>query len=100
MGTTPAATFNGNSQYAGDLQQAINNAVTVASIPMDNLQTSVTTLQSQSAELSALQGNFQTLQSAIQSLSSATTGAGGLSGSASNGSVASVAIDSSSLREP
>jgi flagellar hook-associated protein 2 len=94
--TTPAATFNGNSQYAGDLQQAINNAVTVASIPMDNLQTSITSLQSQSAELSALQGNFQTLQSAIQGLSSATTGAGGLSGTASDTSVASVAIDGTS----
>ncbi|MGD1090849.1 MAG: flagellar filament capping protein FliD [Bryobacteraceae bacterium] len=96
MGTTPAATFNGNSQYAGDLQQAITNAVTVASIPMDNLQTNVTTLQSQSSELSALQSSFSSLQSAIQSISSATTGAGGLTASASNTAVASVSIDSTS----
>ena len=40
------ATFNGTSQYAGDLQQAITQAVTIASIPMTELENNVTTLQS------------------------------------------------------
>ncbi len=56
MGTTPSltsstATFNGTSQYAGDLQQAINQAVTIASIPLDQVETNLSTLQSEASEL-------------------------------------------------
>ena len=77
LSSVQTATFNGTSQYAGDLQQAINQAVAIASIPLTQLQSNVTTLQSQSAELSNLHTNFNSLLSAIQQLSSAS-GSGAL----------------------
>jgi flagellar hook-associated protein 2 len=101
MGTTPSAlssavsTFNGTSQYAGDLQQTINQAVAIASIPLTQLQDNVTTLQSQGSELSTLQNDFGALQSSIQSLGSAS-GTQALTGSVSDSTVASVSVDSSS----
>jgi flagellar hook-associated protein 2 len=94
MGSTTSittATFNGTSQYAGDLQKAITNAVTIASIPMNNLQDSVTTLQGQSSELSTLQSDFASIGSAITSLDSANNG-NGLSATVSDDTVASVAL--------
>lgn len=96
MGSTSItpATFNGTSQYAGDLQQAITNAVNIASVPMDNLENSVLTLQGQSSELTTLQSDFANIGSAITSLDSANN-SNGLSASASDTSVASVALDSS-----
>jgi flagellar hook-associated protein 2 len=90
---TPA-TFNGTSQYAGDLQKAITNAVNIASIPMNNLQNSVTTLQGQSSELSTLQSDFANIGSAITSLDSANSG-NGLSASVSDSSVASATVSQS-----
>jgi flagellar hook-associated protein 2 len=93
MGSTTsitAATFNGTSQYAGDLQKAITNAVNIASIPMNNLQDSVTTLQGQSSELSRLQTDFFNLGSAISSLDSAS--GNGLAASVSNSAVASATL--------
>ncbi len=86
MGSTTSitpATFNGTSQYAGDLQQAITNAVNIASVPMDNLENSVLTLQGQSSELTTLQSDFANIGSAITSLDSANN-SNGLSASASD----------------
>jgi len=98
MGTTAstitAATFNGTSQYAADLQKAITNAVTIASIPMNNLQDSVTTLQGQSTELSTLQADFASIGQAINSLD-AQNGGSGFSATASDSTVASPTINSS-----
>jgi flagellar hook-associated protein 2 len=94
MGSTTSitpATFNGTSQYAGDLQKAITNAVTIASIPMNNLQDSVTTLQGQSSELSTLQADFANVGSAINSLDAANNG-NALSASVSDSSVASATL--------
>ena len=64
-----ASTFNGTSQYAADLQAAITHAVTVASIPMTELQGNVTTLQGQASEIATLQDQFSAVQNAIQTLS-------------------------------
>ncbi len=106
MGTTPSAlsststaTFNGTSQYAGDLQQAINQAVAVASIPLTQLQDNVSTLQSESSELTTLQNDFTGLQTAVQQLSSGT-GNGALSATASDTNVASVSVDTSLASTP
>jgi flagellar hook-associated protein 2 len=86
------ATFNGTSQYAGDLQQEINQAVAIASIPMTELQSNVSTLQSESGEVTTLQNDFTSIQTAIQDLAN---GSGALSGTSSDSSVASVSVDSS-----
>jgi len=95
MGTT-AATFSGNSQYAADFQQVINQAVTVASIPMELLQNDVYGFQNQNTELSTLQTDFGNIQSAIQSLV-AGTGGGALNATSSDSSVATATINSSSV---
>jgi flagellar hook-associated protein 2 len=101
MGTTPSvissavSTFNGTSQYAGDLQQAINHAVAIASIPVTQLQDNVASLQSQASEVSTLQNDFGALQSAIQSLGS-SSGTQALTGNVSDSTVASVSVDPSS----
>ncbi len=97
--TSGTATFNGTSQYAGDLQQAINQAVAIASIPLTQLEDNETTLQGEQGELSTLQNDFGAIQSAIQSLSSAS-GSGALSGSVSDSTVATVSVDSSAAVTP
>jgi flagellar hook-associated protein 2 len=92
--TTQPATFNGTSQYAGDLQQAINQAVAIASIPLTQLENNISTLQSESGELSTVQTDFNGLQTAIQQLSS-SSGSGSLAASVTDNTVASVTVDSS-----
>lgn len=91
-GSTGTATFNGTSQYAGDLQQAINQAVAIASIPLTQLENNVSTLQSQGSELTTLQTDFTSVQTAIQQLAS-STGSGSLAASVSDNTVASVSVD-------
>jgi len=98
--STTAPTFNGSSQYASDLQQAITHAVTIASIPLDQLQSSVSRLQSQQNELTTLQNDFSGIQSAVQSLATATTGSGSLSASVSNPSVVSASLSSTATITP
>lgn len=97
--SSSAASFNGTSQYAGDLQQAINQAVAIASIPLTQLEDNVSTLQSQSGELTTLQNDFASVQTAIQTLSS-STGSGSLAATLSDTTVASVAVDASSAATP
>jgi flagellar hook-associated protein 2 len=105
MGTTPSvnsaalASFNGTSQYAADLQQAITQAVTIASIPLSELENNVSSLQSQSSEVSTLQSDFTALQTAVQSLSS-TSGSNSLSGKVSDDTVATVSVDGSTAVAP
>lgn len=86
------ATFNGTSQYAGDLQQEINQAVAVASIPLTELQNNVSTLQSESSEVTTLQNDFTAIQTAVQNLSNGSTS---LAATVSDNSVATVSVDSS-----
>ena len=107
MATTPSAlsststassgtaTFNGTSQYAADLQQAITHAVAVASIPLTELQDNVTLLTAESSELGTLQGDFTGIQTSIQQLNSAT-GASALTGTVADNTIASVSVDSTS----
>lgn len=88
------ASFNGTSQYASDLQQAINQAVTVASIPLTELEDNVTTLQGQSTEVTTLQNDFSAIQTAVESIAT-SSGNGALSATVSDQTVASASVDSS-----
>jgi flagellar hook-associated protein 2 len=91
---TPAITFNGTSTYAADLKQAITQAVTIASIPLNQLNSNVTDLQGQSKELTFLQNGFTYIQNAIKSLTTASNG-GSLSASVGDSTIASATLDSS-----
>jgi flagellar hook-associated protein 2 len=76
LGTSASSipTFNGTSQYAGDLQTAITTAVNAASAPITALQNEQTTLTNQSTEVSTLDGDFTALQSAVQGMQTALSG--------------------------
>ena len=87
------ASFNGTSQFAGSLQNVINQAVTVASIPVNELGNNVTQLQGQQSGLSTLQSDFAGIQTAIQNLSSASGGS--LAASVSDNTIATASVDSS-----
>jgi len=98
MGTS-AATFNGSSSYAADLQQAITHAVAIASIPLNQLNTNVTSLQGQSKELTYLQNGFVYIQNAIKSLTAAASG-GNLAASVADSTVATATLNSSAAATP
>lgn len=73
--TNSVPTFNGTSQYAGDLQTVITNAVNVASAPITAMQSEETILTNQSQYLtSTLEADFGSLQSAIQGIQTAMSG--------------------------
>jgi flagellar hook-associated protein 2 len=73
--TTSVPTFNGTSQFASDLQTVITNAVNSASAPITAMQTEQTVLNNQYTEVSqTLDGDFTSLQTAIQQLQTAASG--------------------------
>ena len=88
-------TFNGSSSYSSSFQQVLQRAVSIASLPLQAMQTSVSTLQGQQSELTTLQSSFTTLQNDIQNISTAAQGS--LTASVSNGAVVSASASSSAL---
>src|ERR1700733_9115157 len=76
MSTSSATpiTFSGSSTYSSAFQQVITRAVGIASLPMQALQSQVTTLTSQQSELSAVGADFSALQSALQAVGTAAAG--------------------------
>ncbi len=83
--------FNGTSRYSSDFQQIIDRAVSIASLPLTQLQSQKTTLSDQSSALSGLDTALGSLQNAIGSLNTATTA---YSSSVSDGSVARASVTS------
>jgi flagellar hook-associated protein 2 len=68
-----AAIFNGSSRYSSDLQQVLARAVAIASLPLQQLNNQLNTLQSRSAALDSVDGKFAALLTAIQGIGSANT---------------------------
>ncbi len=91
--TSSASYFTGSSTYAAQLQQTITQAVNIASLPMQQLQTQQTSLTNQQTELQSLTNDFSSLQNAITTLGNAT-GSGAFSSSVSDSSVATASISS------
>jgi flagellar hook-associated protein 2 len=93
MGTTSGTSslFTGSSQFSASLQNAITREVSLASLPLQEMQNDLTTLQSQSSELTTLSTDFTNLQSAISQVAAAI-GPNAYNASVSNSSVASVAL--------
>ena len=71
MGSTPATTSPSSSQYSSDLQQVLSRAVAIASLPLNQLNSQLTTLQDRSTALNSLNGKFSALQTALQGVSNA-----------------------------
>jgi flagellar hook-associated protein 2 len=96
MSSSANAIFTGSSQFSNDFQQVIQRAVAFASLPMQQMQNDVASLQSQSSEFKTLQTNFSSLQSAVGTLNS-SVGLGSYSGSTSTDTVASVSLTGSPM---
>jgi len=63
--------FTGSSRYSTDLQQVLNRAVAIASLPLTQLNNQLSTLQSRSAALDSINGQFASLLTALQGVSTA-----------------------------
>ena len=97
MGTIslPTVSFSGQSSYAADLQNELNRALQIASLPIQLMQANVSTLQSQEQALTGLQSVFGSLQGVLQSIDSATSGS--LSASVSQPAVLTAAAGAGAL---
>lgn len=91
MGTSGVSSptgFTGNSAFSSDLAQVISRAVSIASLPMQQLQGLQSKVTGQQTELQTLSGQFQSLQSAIDGINN-SVGFGLYSASVGNNSVLS-----------
>jgi flagellar hook-associated protein 2 len=97
LSSTPATSsssssyFTGVSTYSSQLQEVIGHAVSVASLPIQELTGQQTALTNQATELTTLDTDFTAVQTAIQNISAALGGSG-MSSEVSNPSVASVTV--------
>jgi flagellar hook-associated protein 2 len=83
--------FAGVSTYSQQLQQVISREVSIASLPIELLTNQQTTLSGQATELTTLDSDFASVQTAIQNISAALSGSG-MSTNISDPSVASVTV--------
>jgi flagellar hook-associated protein 2 len=103
MGTTSSTTsslstpvtFTGQSTFSSSFQQVLQRAVSIASLPMQQLQGDVTTLQGQQSALASLGSTFDSLQTALQGI--ATAASGSVSASSSDTSVVTASAQSTAL---
>lgn len=86
------ALFTGSSQFSNDLGQVVQRAVAFASLPMQQMQNDLTTLQSQQSAANTLNSDFGSLQSAIAGIEAAMSGSAAYSVSVGTASVASAAL--------
>src|SRR5262245_56890595 len=94
MGSTTNAIFSGSSRCANDFQQVITRAVSLASLPMQEIQNEVGNLQSRWSELTTLSTKFSALNTSLQSLNNAL-GLGSYISKLSDSDVASVSLSGS-----
>ncbi len=71
MSSSASSIFMGTSTYSQDFQNVISREVSIASLPITQLQNNVSGLTAQSGELQTLSTRFSALQSALSSLSTA-----------------------------
>lgn len=71
MSTTSSTMFTGSSRYAADFQQVIERAVSIASLPITQLNSQKTVLGQQQAALISLSSKISAFGTAVQSLNNA-----------------------------
>ena len=67
---SPASTFTGSSSFGPDLQAALSRAISIASLPIQQMTADKQRIDDRASELSTLTGLFNTLQTSLQSLAS------------------------------
>jgi flagellar hook-associated protein 2 len=72
--STTSSLFNGNSRYAQDFQAVIDRSVAIASLPISQLNHQKTAFTDQATALTAIDGKFSALQTAVQNLGQALNG--------------------------
>jgi flagellar hook-associated protein 2 len=82
------------SPYSSDLQQVLTRAIAIASLPLTQLTSQLTTLQNRSSALDSLNGKFTALQTALQGVATAATST---SAQASDSSVLTAHSDATAL---
>jgi flagellar hook-associated protein 2 len=73
MGTTNAI-FTGSSQFSQDFQNVMTRAVSIASLPLTQLNSDLTSLQNQSSALSGIDSRFAALQGSLSRIQAAVGG--------------------------
>ncbi|MGP8248117.1 MAG: flagellar filament capping protein FliD [Bryobacteraceae bacterium] len=89
--SSASSLFTGTSQFSSALQSALQTAITAAAQPLTQMQTDLSTLQSQQSELNTLSSDFTNLQTAVASVASAA-GSSSYAASLSTPAVASVSL--------
>ncbi len=92
--TTPS-NFTGTSQYSQDLQQALAREMSIASLPLQQLQADQTTVSNKIASAQSLQNAVTGVSTALQALSS--TSGNTLSASVSDPSVVQATASATAL---
>jgi flagellar hook-associated protein 2 len=100
MGSTSSSlstpvTFSGQSTFSSSFEQVLQRAVSIASLPMQELENSVSTLEGQQSDLNTMQSTFGSLQTALQQVASAITGE--VTASSSDSSVVTATAQSTTL---
>ncbi len=88
--------FNGTSTFSSDLQKVISQALSIASLPIEQLNNDVSTLTSEQSALSSLSGTFTSLQTALAGVDTAA-GSGNYGISYSDSTVATAKASSGAL---
>jgi flagellar hook-associated protein 2 len=96
MSTSTSPIFNGTSTFSADFSQVISRAVSIASLPINELNTTKTTLTGEQSALSSLSDTFASLQSAVSAIGTATS-SGNYAVSSSDSTVASASAASGAL---
>jgi flagellar hook-associated protein 2 len=86
--------FTGSSRYSSDLQQVLNRSIAIASLPLNQLNNQLTTLQNRSSALDSLDGKIAAVLTALQGVSTATVSS---AAQVSNSSVLAANADSTAL---
>jgi len=93
--STPLTSTTGSSTFATDLQNSVNRALQIASLPMQMLQSDQSTANSQISELTTLGNLFSSLQTSLTTLGSGTSNA--MAASVSDSSVAQASVTAGAL---
>lgn len=91
-----APTFNGTSQYAQDLQNALTRAVQIASMPITQLNNQESLLTEQQAAYQSLQGKMADVETAVEGIVTAM-GSSSYSANNSNPAAATAVITTGAL---
>ena len=67
---SPASTFTGSSSFGPDLQNALNRAISIASLPIQQMTADKQRIDDQATEVGTLSTLFTTLQTSLQTLAS------------------------------